>query len=141
MTHPLVLAARPWIGTRWRHRGRKPGQRLDCVGLLVCALQVVGRPVQDREVYGREPEDDDLRQVLIQHCGQPLPKSQAREGDIGLFVGDQYPLHVGLVTNFRRGLGLLHASNEPGVKKVVEHELTGQWARRLIEVYRVEGLG
>ena len=141
MTHPLVLAARPWIGTRWKHRGRDPGHRIDCVGLIGCACAAVGRPIKDREVYGVEPEDDQLRQTLIAEFGPPLPKSQAREGDVALLIGEVYPLHVGLITNFRRGLGLLHASNQPGVRRVVEHELTGHWARRLIEVYRVEGLG
>lgn len=141
MTHPLVLAARPFIGTRWKHRGRQPGLRLDCVGVIACACAAVGRPIQDREVYGREAENDDLRQALISEFGRPRPKGHAREGDIGLFVGDRYPLHVGLITDFRRGLGLLHGSNAPGVNEVVEHPLAGHWARRLIEVYRVEGLG
>lgn len=131
-----VVAARSYLGTRWRHRGRKPGQWLDCLGMLACGFLEAGRPIQDRDDYGREPEKDQLRQALVAEFGPALPKSQAREGDVALLRGHIYPLHVGLITNFRGGLGLLHASNWPGVGKVVEHALAGHWADRLIEVYR-----
>lgn len=136
MTPAHVLAARSYLGTRWRHRGRKPGRWLDCIGMLACAFQEAGRPIRDREVYGREADRDQLRQALVDEFGPALPKEDAREGDVGLFRGRVYPLHVGFITNFRGGLGLLHASNWPGVGKVVEHELASHWAARLIEVYR-----
>lgn len=142
MTHPLVIAARSHLGTPWRHRGRIPGRRLDCVGHVVCACVKAGRPVKDREIYGREPEKDDLRGALAAEFGPALPKAQARAGDIGLFIGSRYPLHVGVIGDYYLGgLSLIHASNEPGVCKVVEHALAGQWLHRLIEVYRVKEFG
>lgn len=135
MTPAHVVAGRSFIGTPWQHRGRTPGRRLDCVGFVVCAFAAAGRVTSDREFYGREPEKDDLRAALQAEFGPPLPKDQARCGDVGLFRGFIYPLHVGLITDYR-GLGLLHASNAPGVMKVVEHELAAQWAGRFLEVYR-----
>lgn len=132
-----VTAARSYIGTGWCHRGRRPGRWLDCIGLVVCSLQAAGRPVQDRLLYGREPEKDDLRGALRAEFGAPLPKAQARVGDIGLFRGLVYPLHVGIIADYRfGGLSVIHASNEPGVNKVTENRLAEQWLRRLLEVYR-----
>ena len=142
MTHPLVIAARSFVGTPWRHRGRKPGRWLDCLGLVVCALHKAGRPVQDRLTYGREPEKDDLRGALVAEFGPTLPKDQAQPGDIALFIGAAYPLHVGIVGDYYLGgLSVIHGSNEIGVERVAEHRLAGQWMRRLIEVYRVKEFG
>ena len=132
-----VLAARSYLGTGWHHRGRTPGQRLDCVGLIVCAMAAAGRPVQDRKLYGKEPEADNLRAALVAEFGPALPKAQARVGDIALFRGRVYPLHVGILGNYAfGGLSVIHASNEPGVKKVTENRLAAQWLDRLLEVYR-----
>lgn len=134
-----VTAARAFIGTRWSHRGRVPGHKLDCVGLVVCALAAAGRKVQDRALYGREPEKDNLRAALVAEFGPALPKAQARVGDIGLFRGRVYPLHVGILGDYAfGGLSVIHGSNEPGVMKVTENRLAEQWLDRLLEVYRVE---
>lgn len=135
MTH--VDFARAWIGTPWRHRGRQPGRRLDCVGLVVCALQAAGKVVQDRQIYGREPERDGLRDAMRAELGAPLPKDRAQVGDIALLRGDVYPLHVGILGAYPLGgLSLIHASNAPGVMRVTEQRLAGLWLDRLIEVYR-----
>lgn len=141
MTPKHVLAARSYLGTGWRHRGRRPGHKLDCVGLVVCAMAAAGRPVKDRVLYGREPEGDDLRGALRAEFGPALPKSQARVGDVALFRGHEYPLHVGILADYAfGGLSVIHASNEPGVRKVAENRLAEQWLDRLIEVYRPEGI-
>lgn len=137
MTPKHVTAARAWLGTRWRHRGRRPGVWLDCVGLVVCALEAAGRRVKDRLLYGREPEKDNLRAALIEEFGQPLPKAQAQVGDIALFRGVEYPLHVGIIGDYALGgLSVIHACNEPGARKVTENRLAEQWLDRLLEVYR-----
>lgn len=138
MIPAYIEAGRSFIGTPWCHRGREPGRRLDCIGELVCAFLATGRAIQDRKFYGRDPEKDQLRAALVEEFGPPLPKALARCGDIGLFRGFRYPLHVGFITDYR-GLGVLHASNAPGVMKVVEHELAAHWRNRFIEVYRPEG--
>ena len=133
-----VQEARRWIGTPWRHRGRQPGRRLDCVGLVVCALHAAGRPVKDRQVYGRDAEKDALRDALMAEFGHPLPRDRAAPGDIALFRGEAYPLHVGILGDYPLGgLSVIHACNAPGVMRVTEHRLAGEWWDRLVEVYRV----
>jgi len=137
MTPPHVHHARALIGTRWSHRGRT-SRRIDCVGLIVVSLAKAGRKVQDREVYGVEPHEDGLREALIAEFGQPVHKAKAQVGDIGLFRGIEYPLHVGIIGDYAYGgLSVIHANNEPGVRRVCENGLAEQWLDRLLEVYRV----
>lgn len=132
-----VTHARALIGTRWSHRGRS-SKRIDCVGLIVVSLAKAGRQVKDRLVYGKEPHEDGLREALIAEFGQPAHKRQAQVGDVGLFRGAEYPLHVGIIGNYSLGgLSVIHANNEPGVRKVCENRLAEQWLDRLLEVYRV----
>lgn len=139
-----IVLARSWIGTPWMHRGRSPGRHLDCLGLVVCALQRTGIQVKDKRHYARDPEKDQLRQELQARFGSPLPPAEARVGDIAVFTGDVYPHHIGFVADYAVVPGLLsliHATNEPTVMAVSECRLSGSpyWERRWIEAYRVGG--
>lgn len=131
-----VVHARALIGTRWSHRGRSE-RRIDCVGLVVLALQRSGVTVQDRKLYGRDPNQDRLREALTAAFGPAIPKSQARVGDIALLRGFVYPLHVGILGDYPLGgLSLIHANNAPTVMAVCEERLAGRTLDRLLEVYR-----
>lgn len=133
MTPGHVATARALVGTRWGHRARGP-RRIDCVGLVVVALQANRIPVRDREVYGREPYMDGLREELQAQFG--APHAVPRLGDIGLFRGVEYPLHVGIFGDYPGGLlSLIHANNMPTVRKVCEHRFAGEWQSRFIEAY------
>lgn len=133
-----VVHARALIGTRWSHRGRS-NRRIDCVGLVVVSLQRAGVTVQDRLLYGRDPNQDRLREALVAEFGPAIPKYQARVGDIALLRGFVYPLHVGILGDYPLGgLSLIHANNRPTVMKVCEERLAGDTFARLLEVYRPE---
>lgn len=133
-----VVHARTLIGTRWSHRGRSH-RRIDCVGLVVVSLTRAGLAVKDRLLYGRDPDQDRLREALVEEFGPALPKSQARVGDIPLLRGLRYPLHVGILGDYPYGgLSLIHANNAPTVMAVCEQRLAGDMFDRLIEVYRPE---
>ena len=41
----LAAAALGLVGTRFRLHGRDPAQGLDCIGLLECAMALIGRPI------------------------------------------------------------------------------------------------
>lgn len=130
-----LATARALIGRSWGHRGRGP-YRFDCVGMLKVAITANGRDVDDFLLYDREPNGDQLRQELRKRFGPPerLPAV----GRIGLFRGKHYPLHVGFIGDYRfGGLSLIHASNEPTVRKVTECQFAGEWSRRFIEAYEV----
>lgn len=132
--NPLVEAARTFKEVPFRHRGRSM-RGVDCIGLLVVALEMVGRPVADRRVYGRSPEADLLREALVAEFGAPIHKSQLQVGDIVTMQWNGRPQHVGLVTDYLLGgLGLIHADVSLG--RVVEHRLADPWPRRIIEGFR-----
>lgn len=50
----FVAAARSFIGVRWQHQGRT-AHGLDCAGLVMVALQAVGRNPIDSIGYPRRP--------------------------------------------------------------------------------------
>lgn len=130
----LVEAARTFLEVPFRHRGRSR-RGVDCIGLLVLALEMVGRPVVDRRVYGRNPDADGLREALLAEFGAPIPKDQLQVGDIVTMQWHGRPQHVGLVTDYiLGGFGLIHADVALG--RVVEHRLADPWPRRIIEGFR-----
>ncbi len=128
----LIAFARSQIGVRFKHLGRVPGKRLDCLGKIVCGLQSIGRPVKDKAAYGREPHKDGLHEGLIENLG--LPVADYRPGDVleMRFQGD--PCHVGLVGDYLYGgLSLIHTSSEFG--EVIEHVLDDLWRSRIAWAY------
>ncbi len=130
----IVAHARSMIGTRWRHRGRKPWA-VDCIGLVELSLRAAGWAprVDVPRYYGREPWDDRLRRELRAHFG--LPVADWCAGDIPLIrwrLGE--PSHVGVLADHPYGgLSIIHASNVDGV---VETSLRGRIADCVLEVYR-----
>lgn len=132
----MIAAARKCVADRVRFRrtGRNPAVGLDCSGLLVHALTTIGRPVIDRQDYGKDPHKDGLRQAVEANLGQPA-QGLMQAGDVVLMTIEGAVRHVGLVANHPQGgLSLIHAY---GVKRrVVEHGLDKTWRGRIVAVYR-----
>lgn len=129
----LVAAARARVRTPFRHLGR--GRHLDCVGLVVVALAAAGRAGAAPRAYGRDPEQDRLREHLVAHFGPALPLADARPGDVALMAWGPQPQHVAIVADYLHGgLSLIHADSQVG--EVVEHALAEPWPARIVEVYR-----
>ncbi|MDD5585633.1 MAG: hypothetical protein PHY92_01580, partial [Alphaproteobacteria bacterium] len=63
----MIAAARACLGTPFHHQGRKPGVGLDCIGLIVVALQAAGYDVRDRFDYSPRPDGRSLVQALEEH--------------------------------------------------------------------------
>lgn len=55
-------------------------------------------------------------------------------GDLALFAIEGNPQHVGLLTDYEGGLGVIH-SYAPS-RKVVEHRLDKKWQQRIVKVFR-----
>lgn len=138
----LVAAARSYLGTPFRHRGRTR-RGLDCVGLIWRAYADLGHMLVDRRVYGREPHADGLREALCSALGPPLLATEAwQPGDVALIEFDGVPHHVGLFGDYLYGgLSLIHSYGEIG--GVVEHRLDDEWRMRVLAVHRLapEGSG
>ncbi len=64
----LVSNAVSYIGTPFKHQGRKPGRGLDCAGLIVCAAQAAGWTIKPSKVYGTRPRPIQLRAELERWC-------------------------------------------------------------------------
>mgnify|MGYP001442446068 CR=1 FL=1 len=125
----MIAAARACLGTPFHHQGRVPQQGLDCIGLIVIALQAVGIAVQDRVDYARWPEAEALAQALAAHGAAPV--SAPAPGDILLFVLAGRAQHVALCTAPE---AMIHAYAPAG--KVVEGSISVVWQRRLQQAYR-----
>ena len=137
----FIAAARSFAGVPFRHRGRSE-RGVDCLGLVVCAMQAAGREMADRPAYGRDPTGDlgAMQLAARAHFGEPIYRaggdlSVLRPGDVVLMRWHQQPNHVAIVTDYPSdGLALIHSLVSLG--RVVEHRLADPWPRRILEAYR-----
>lgn len=125
----MIAAARGCLGTPFHHQGRMPGVGLDCIGLVVVALQAAGFVVRDRLDYAPRPDGGSLVRALEDHGAARVEEIEA--GDVLLFRYDHQPQHVALAIGEGR---LIHAFAPAG--RVVETEIGAYWRRRLVGVYR-----
>ena len=130
----MIAAARACLGTPFHHQGRSPGIGLDCIGLVIVALQALGLNVQDRADYGRRPDGRSLVAALDAHGAVRVEAWRA--GDVLLFRYDRQPQHVALATSEDT---MIHSFAPAG--KVVETLMGDYWLRRLTGVYRFEEAG
>lgn len=137
ITNPTTLyeAAMKYLDVPFRHRGRTPNG-LDCVGLLVLAARDLGYIAQDKKVYGREPFNDGLREMLVNNNCVPVTRPLQID-DIVLMkhrTQDPEPSHVGIITPHPYGLGIIHAYAAIG--KVALHRLDALRKSQVVEVFQ-----
>ena len=131
----ILDAARALIGTPFRHQGRIPHIALDCAGLVVAVARAVGADYVDQTGYSRSPSGGLLESALD---GQPgiarIAIGERAPGDVLLmrFSGD--PQHLAI---FGSGT-IIHAYEAVG--EVCEHDMTPNWARRIVRAYRFKGV-
>lgn len=126
----FIEAARACIGTPFHHQGRKARVGLDCIGLVVVALQAIGFAVNDRLDYGMRPDGFSLVDALLAHGAVKVEAIEA--GDILLFRYDGQPQHVAIAVDEAH---LVHAFAPAAC--VVETHIGDYWRRRLIGIYRL----
>jgi cell wall-associated NlpC family hydrolase len=127
----LVLFALRQVGVPYRWAGTTPEGGFDCSGFLMYAYAHVGVPVPHST-------------ALLISTGQPVPRTEARPGDLVVFTGtattSTTPGHAGIVVS-RLGevpLRFVHSSSarrESGVK-ISQVEGT-DYERRFMQVRRV----
>lgn len=127
----IIAAARECLGTPFRHQGRVVGVGLDCVGVVIHALQMVGIDVVDQRGYGTVPFNGQLEAAIAQ---QPalMAVPTMMPGDILLMKMVGQPTHVALFT----GDTVIHAYEAVG--KCCEHRLDSRWKARIVRLYRVK---
>jgi NlpC/P60 family putative phage cell wall peptidase len=125
-----VEIARTWLGTKFHHQGRKKHVGVDCIGLVIGVARELGFEVEDRLDYARQPSGGQLEAALAKYL---LP-CNLQVGCVALFKIKSEPQHVGIVSDYGDGFGLIHAYAQS--RKVVEHGLDEFWKKRLVACYR-----
>ncbi len=132
MQHAITVMARQYLGTPFHHQGRLRGIGIDCVGLLVCVGRALGLMDHDNATYPRHPVSG-LLVGELDRCMDAIPVESMREGDLLVFwlaPRTKLPQHVA----FRTDRGIIHTYANVG--KVVEHNLSEKWVKRICAVYR-----
>lgn len=134
----FLARARSFVGVPFKHRGRSR-TGVDCLGLVACCLQAVGREPQDERLYGRDPEPEakKLRAALVDHFGEPYwderqPLDALLPGSVVSMRWGRAINHVGIVAEYAYGgPSIIHAlkANE----RVIETRLAGAWDGRVLE--------
>lgn len=138
----LVAEARSWLGTRYRHQGRRKGVGVDCIGLvggvaLACGVRNAAAWMSDPDMhnYARTPDPTMLRRALAQYL-DPVGTSRALPGDVLLFALERQPRHFALLVAPGR---VIHAYALLAARCVVEQSLPIARAQ-LLGAYRFEGV-
>lgn len=135
----LIEAARVYIDTKWRHRGRSC-HGVDCAGLVVLAYRDCGVMLPDYTLYGREPHRDGLVKYVTRALGQPMGDDDRTlaEGDVLIMRFDREPHHMAIVAIANYGgtaaFNIIHADGQAG--RVHEQRLTPDMASRITHVFR-----
>lgn len=115
---------------------------MDCLGFVLGVAVAVGMTCRDGSAftqfdvvtYSKQPDGVLLQRTLATHL-TPLGSEDIAPGDIGLFMFDDNPQHLGIFTDYMAGgLGLIHAYAP--ARGVVEHAFDAAWRRRLVAAYR-----
>lgn len=138
----LAEAARAYVGTRFRHRGRN-ARGLDCAGLVWAAYNDLGVTLPDFRLYGPEPHQDGLTRHVEAALGAavavaPVAAGQLQPGDVIVLRFEREPHHVAIVGDHdyagTHALTLIHADGMNG--RVLEQRLTADMIERITHVYR-----
>lgn len=138
----FLSTAQRFLRVPYKHRGRS-FKGVDCIGLPMVVLGMLGYRAQDRRDYSPAPDGVTLRASLVAHLGDPISLEQAQPGDIALMRWYESKRviwfnHVGILTPYHLGgFSLLH-SYMPN-KEVIEHRLGKPWDRRVVEVFSLTG--
>ena len=138
----FISAARELIDTPFVHQGRLPKSEtckggLDCAGLGIVAARKAGINLQDMDGYDRKPDG----KSLIAHLNkilEPIDIKEAIPGDILIMCFMINPQHVAILSEKNGRSTVIHASLQD--KKVVEHNISDNWKKRIIRAYRIPGI-
>lgn len=137
----IVAEARSWLGTPWQHQQQLRGVAVDCGQLVLAVGKACGLLPADlvMEGYGRTP-DGTLLQVCDQHLDR-ISEAQLQPGDVVVVAMIDDPQHLGIVGDYRHGVGklsLIHASSVAG--RVIETRLMFARGNLFRAAYRFRGV-
>lgn len=143
----VVAAARRWVGTPFADKGRRIGQGLDCVGLVLCVASELGL-VDKNDVpftpemyndYSSQPAGNFVHLTCHKHLvAKGLPAM--RPGDVVTMAIPSAPCHVGIVGLDSTGIYTLIHAYAGGGSKCIEHEISASWQRRIMGCFSLPGI-
>lgn len=135
----IVVAARDWIGTPYRHQAARKGAGADCLGLLRGVWrEVLGQEPEEVPAYSwdwSEPQGDERLWAAARRHLREADLADEAPGDVLLFRMRQGSVakHLGLVGDIGDAATFIHAYTGHGV---VESPLTAPWRRRIVARFK-----
>jgi len=110
----FAAAAESLVGTPFRFRGREPHSGLDCVGLVIAALQRIGSAAPPVPPYAMRQRDFAAQITTVAAAGFESVHDAVRPGDLLLLQAGPAQVHLAIAG---RGGGVIHA--HAGLGRVV----------------------
>ena len=137
----VVIEARTWIGTPFKHQGRLKHLGVDCVGLIYCVgrdLGIIDADMATQKAmkylsYPEIPKNSIVRRACEDYLVH-IHRLKARPGDVILMDFGRVARHVGIFT----GSTIIHVTARTG--RCVEHSINQSWKNRFCGYYRYPGL-
>lgn len=131
----VVIEARRWVGTPYKHQGRCLGVGVDCAGVIIEVPKALGLFSVEYSDYGRVPYQGMLRKICDTHlipCDDPVPGCVLL---MGFLIGPSQEQHLGILTEDDT---LVHAYAHAGA--CVEHRYSSAWRARTRQTYLFPGV-
>ncbi len=151
----LTAAVRQTIGSPFHHGGRVNQVGLDCGGMMIAAMQILGIECYDKPHYNRGDGLADMIEVLEHNNFIPTYQSypqgdgaspdvdgtgQSAEptpGDLVLIRSSDMYHHL---VYFTEDQTIIHAWFTSGVNKVVETTMLPEWENQIHSIWRYKDL-
>lgn len=131
----IVIAARGWIGTPYRHQCAQRGAGSDCLGLLRGIWrEVLGDEPERVPAYSMdwsEPQGEERLWAAASRHLIPSPLNEDVSGDVVLFRmrAGSVAKHLGIIAQTGDTPSFIHAYSGHGV---VESPLSAPWRHRIV---------
>jgi len=137
----IVRVARGYLGTPFHHMGREPGVALDCAGVLICVARELGLVVPDFDVpsYVMQPDGHSLLQWCDAHMRR-VSRARMQPGDAVVVKSGVRPQHLALIAELNGAPTIIHASNLPRARRVVEDLLRFRAGLVYVAAYAFPGI-
>ena len=126
-SHAFATAARAFVGSPFRLRGRDPATGLDCVGLVTCALAAIGRESPRLPHYTLRNIEIAPLLALLPDAGFGTTGGEAQMGDLLLLRPSPGQYHLAIADHAMRliqahaGLGHVVISPAPDLLQLAGH--------------------
>lgn len=134
----VLIEARRWIGTPYRHQCSVKGAGTDCLGLIRGVWRaVLGREPMEIPAYTQDWSEPSGQENLWNDAARYLIEKRpdsAQPGDVLLFRMREGAVakHLGILGHTAPHETFIHAYSGHGV---VESSLSAPWARRVVAVF------